>query len=187
MLFRGKDFKCHTRKGKLKVVKRIETGNSSNNPRVNFLRMSSKAPEKTMREPTPSDYMAAAFIVNGIVWGWMQILGSGTIISRLPLRVLSDITYVVYLVAGAVGAILVGNRADTKHLLVGLKSSGYSLVISILIMLTSAPDPTLGLLLALGIAFAAGSIFGSYRVVHLRLAAKRKERKARLEQEKGDS
>ena len=149
--------------------------------------MSSEAQERPKKEPTPSDYMAAAFIVNGIAWGWMQILGSGTIISRLPLRFLSDITYVVYLFAGAVGAILVGNRSDTKHLLIGLKSSGYSLAVSILIMLTSAPDPTLGLLLALGISFAAGSIFGSYRVVHLRLAAKRKERKTRLEQEKEDT
>ena len=149
--------------------------------------MSSDAPENAPREPVPSDYMAAAFIVNGIVWGWMQLLGSGTIISQLPLRFLSDITFIVYLFAGAVGAILVGNRADTKHLLVGLKSSSYSLGVSLLIMMTSAPEPTLGLFLALGIAFAAGSIFGSYRVIHLRLAAKRKELKDRLEQEKKET
>ena len=145
--------------------------------------MSSEAPEKTVKQPVPSDYMAAAMITNGIAWGWMQLLGSGTIISQFPLRFLSDITYVIYLFAGAVGATLVGNRADTKHLLVGLKVSVYSLGLSLLIMLTSAPEPTLGLFLALGVAFAAGSIFGSYRVIHLRLAKKRKERKARLEQE----
>lgn len=144
--------------------------------------MSSEASENILKQPTPSDYMAAAMITNGIAWGWMQLLGSGTNISQLPIRFLSDITYVIYLFAGAVGANLVGNRADTKHLMVGLKVSGYSLGLSLLIMMTSAPDPTLGLLMALGIAFAAGSIFGSYRVIHLRLAAKRKERKARLEQ-----
>jgi hypothetical protein len=149
--------------------------------------MISEAPEKTLKQPTSSDFMAAAFIVNGITWGWMQLLGSGTIISQLPLRFLSDITYVVYLFAGAVGAILVGRRADTKHLLVGLKVSAYSLGVSLLIMLTSAPEPTLGLFLALGIAFATGSIFGSYRVIHLRLAAKRKELKDRLEHEKEEA
>ena len=145
--------------------------------------MSSEAIENTQRQPTPSDYMMAAMFTNGIAWGWMQILGSGTVLSRLPIRFLSDITYVVYLISGAVGAILVGRLADTKHLLVGLKASAYSLGLSLLIMLTSAPEPTLGLFLALGLSFAAGSVFGSYRVIQLRIAKKRKERKERIERE----
>lgn len=130
--------------------------------------------------PTSSDYAAAAMITNGIAWGWMQVLGSGTILSRLPVRFLSDVTYVVYLIAGGVGAYLVGNRAETKHLKVGLIASGYSLGFSLLIMLTSAPEPTLGLFLALGLSFAAGSIFGSYRVIQMRIAKKRKERRKQL-------
>lgn len=141
----------------------------------------------TPTEPTPSDYMAAAMITNGIAWGWMQILGSGTLLSRLPTRFLSDITYVIYLFAGAVGAYLAGKRADTKHLIIGFKSAAYSLGLSLLIMLTSAPEPTLGLLLALTLSFGAGSIFGSYRIIHNRLAAKRKERKAKLQQEKEEA
>ncbi len=165
-------------------------GEASNNRPDYFIRMSAEETTNqlvTANEPTPSDYMAAAMITNGIAWGWMQVLGSRTILSQLPIRFLSDMTFVVYLFSGAVGAILVGNRADTKHLLVGLKVSAYSLGLSLLIMLTSAPEPTLGLLMALGISFATGSIFGSYRVIHLRLAKKRKERKAKLELEKEET
>lgn len=137
----------------------------------------------TPNEPTPSDYMAAAMITNGIAWGWMQILGSGSILSQLPIRYLSDLTFVVYLFSGAVGAYLAGKRADKKHLAIGLKTSVYSLGLSLLIMLTSAPEPTFGLFLALGLSFAAGSIFGSYRIIHNRLAKKRKERKTKLDLE----
>lgn len=173
-------------KGTRRIVKQIENNQGSNTTREYFLEMSAEEPIiKTPEEriPTGGDYAAAAMITNGIAWGWMQILGSGTILSDIPIRFLSDITFVIYLIAGAVGAYLTGKRADSKHLKVGLISSLYSLGFSLLIMLTSAPEPTLGLFLALGVCFGAGSIFGSYRVIQMRTAAKRKERRAQLEQE----
>ena len=144
--------------------------------------MSSEAPEKTQRQPTPSDYMAAAMITNGISWVWIQVLKSGTVLNQIPIRFLTDATFIVYVLSGVIGAFLVGTKTDSKHLAVGLKATGYSIAVNILIMLTDPMPLNLNLLWSMTLSFAAGSVFGSYTALNRSLAAKRKARKAILKE-----
>ena len=103
--------------------------------------MNDQESQKESMVPTPSDYMAAAMITNGIAWVWTQVVNSLTILNQIPIKFLTDITFIVYVLAGAIGAFLAGKRADSKHLQVGLKATGYSLGVNALIMLTN-PCPS---------------------------------------------
>ena len=147
--------------------------------------MNDQESQKESTTPTPSDYMAAAMITNGIAWVWMQVMNSGAILNQLPIRFLTDITFIVYVLAGAIGAFLVGKKAESKHLQVGLKATGYSLGMNALIMLTNPMPLSMNLFWGMSVSFAAGSVFGSYMVLHRSLAAKRKARKAQLLEEVG--
>ncbi len=147
--------------------------------------MNNQESQKESTTPTPSDYMAAAMITNGIAWVWMQVMNSGAILNQLPIRFLTDITFIVYVLAGAIGAFLVGKKAESKHLQVGLKATGYSLGMNALIMLTNPMPLSMNLFWGMSVSFAAGSVFGSYMVLHRSLAAKRKARKAQLLEEVG--
>ncbi len=140
--------------------------------------MNDQESQKESTTPTPSDYMAAAMITNGIAWVWMQVMNGGTILNQIPIRFLTDITFIVYVLAGAIGAFLAGKRVESKHLQVGLKATGYSLGLNALIMLTNPMPLSMNLFWGMSISFAAGSVFGSYMVLHRSLAAKRKARKA---------
>lgn len=147
--------------------------------------MNNQESQKESTTPTPSDYMAAAMITNGIAWVWMQVMNSGAILNQLPIRFLTDITFIVYVLAGAIGAFLVGKKAESKHLQVGLKATGYSLGMNALIMLTNPMPLSMNLFWGMSVSFTAGSVFGSYMVLHRSLAAKRKARKAQLLEEVG--
>ena len=145
--------------------------------------MNDQESQKESVAPTASDYMAAAMITNGIAWVWMQVINSLTMLNQMPIRFLTDITFIVYVLAGAIGAFLAGKRADSKHLQVGLKATGYSLGVNALIMLTNPMPLSMDLFWGMSISFAAGSVFGSYMVLHRSLAAKRKARKAQVLEE----
>ena len=145
--------------------------------------MNDQESQKESVAPTASDYMAAAMITNGIAWVWMQDINSLTMLNQMPIRFLTDITFIVYVLAGAIGAFLAGKRADSKHLQVGLKATGYSLGVNALIMLTNPMPLSMDLFWGMSISFAAGSVFGSYMVLHRSLAAKRKARKAQVLEE----
>ena len=145
--------------------------------------MNDQESQKESVAPTASDYMAAAMITNGIAWVWMQVINSLTMLNQMPIRFLTDITFIVYVLAGAIGAFLAGKRADSKHLQVGLKATGYSLGVNALIMLTNPMPLSMNLFWGMAISFAAGSVFGSYMVLHRSLSAKRKTRKAQMLEE----
>jgi hypothetical protein len=158
--------------------------NSSNNPVGYLLQMSSETSEKPPSQPIPSDYMAAGMIMNGIAWVWIQVLKSGTVLNQIPIRFLTDVTFIVYVLSGVIGAFLVGTKTDSSHLVVGLKATGYGLALNILIMLTDPMPLNLNLLWSMTLSFAAGSVFGSYMALNHSLAAKRKARKAQLKEAK---
>ena len=145
--------------------------------------MNDQESQKESMAPTASDYMAAAMITNGIAWVWTQVVNSLTILNQIPIKFLTDITFIVYVLAGAIGAFLAGKRADSKHLQVGLKATGYSLSVNALIMLTNPMPLSMDLFWGMSISFAAGSVFGSYMVLHRSLAAKRKARKVQVLEE----
>jgi len=116
--------------------------------------MNDQESQKESVVPTASDYMAAAMITNGIAWVWMQVINSLTMLNQMPIRFLTDITFIVYVLAGAIGAFLAGKMPLSMNLFWGM-----------------------------AISFAAGSVFGSYMVIHRSLAAKRKARKAQMLEE----
>ncbi len=126
--------------------------------------------------------MAAAMITNGISWVWIQVLKSGTVLNQIPIRFLTDATFIVYVLSGLIGAFLVGTKTDSKHLAVGLKATGYSIAVNILIMLTDPMPLNLNLLWSMTLSFTAGSVFGSYTALNHSLATKRKARKAILKE-----
>jgi hypothetical protein len=142
--------------------------------------MNDQESQKESVAPTASDYMAAAMITNGIAWVWTQVINSLTILNQIPIKFLTDITFIVYVLAGAIGAFLAGKRADSKHLQVGLKATGYSIGVNALIMLTNPMPLSMDLFWGMSVSFAAGSVFGSYMVLHRSLAAKRKARKSQV-------
>ncbi|MCW4050259.1 MAG: hypothetical protein NWE89_11060 [Candidatus Bathyarchaeota archaeon] len=130
--------------------------------------------EKGPKIPTQTDYLAGAMLANGIVWVWMQALSLFRgVTSQLPIRLLTDASFLVYVFAGYFSASQVGKRADTKHLNVGLRTAGYSWIGSLIIMFTMASEPTLSLAVTLLICFVAGSVVGGYMIIRRRLQKRR--------------
>jgi hypothetical protein len=122
------------------------------------------------RKPTTNDYLAGAMLANGILWIWNQALGTmPNLFSQVPPGILADITYVIYLIAAIVASNQVCTRASSKHLIVGIKSALLSWVLSLLIMLSMAPNPTVGLTLSLLLCFLAGGVVGAYLIIRSRL------------------
>ena len=114
-------------------------------------------------EPELSDYIAGAMLANGIVWIWLQALGSMRgFFSRLPIGLLADISFVVYLLAGIVASYQVCRKASSGHLIVGVKFAAYAWALSLLFMLSMLPEPTTGMATVFLVCFAAGGIAGAY-------------------------
>jgi len=120
--------------------------------------------------PNFNDYMAGAMIANGVIWIWGQLLGDFEgLFSGIPMGVLADISYVLYLSVTVVASMLVCGRASTGHLMVGARFAGTAWVLSLFIMITTAPNPTLGLAFALLVIFAMGGIAGAYLTIRRRM------------------
>lgn len=130
-----------------------------------------KKPATTVeRKPTTNDYLAGAMLANGIVWIWNQALRTmPNFFSQVPPGILADITYVIYLIAAIVASNQVCTRASSMHLIVGIKSALFSWVLSLIIMLSMAPNPTIGLALSLLLCFLAGGVVGAYLIIQFRL------------------
>ena len=122
------------------------------------------------RKPTTNDYLAGATLANGIVWIWNQALGAmPNIFSQVHPSILANISYVVYLLGAILAANQVCRRASSKHLIVGIKSALFSWALSLLVMLSMAPNPAIGLALSLLLCFLAGGVVGAYLIIRSRL------------------
>ena len=112
--------------------------------------------EKT---PNLNDYLAGAILANGVVWMWAQAL---PYLKRVPVTLLAEASYIIYLAGGIGSSYLVCKRTSSKHLFVGIKLAALTWVFSILLMLTIAAEPTSGLAIALFVIFMGGGVAGAY-------------------------
>ena len=123
-----------------------------------------------VRTPNFNDYLAGAMVANGVIWIWGQLLADFEgFFSAIPIGVLADISYVLYLFATIVASMLVCGRASTGHLVVGVRFAGTAWVLSLFIMITTAPNPTLGLAFSLLVIFAMGGVAGAYLTIRRRM------------------
>jgi len=120
--------------------------------------------------PNFNDYMAGAMISNGVIWIWGQLVGTFEgFFSGIPAGIIADLSYVLYLLVTIVASMLVCSRASTGHLMVGARFAGTAWVLSLLIMITTAPNPSPGLAIALLMIFAMGGIAGAYLTIRRRM------------------
>lgn len=118
------------------------------------------------RVPNLTDYMAGAMVANGFVWMWAQALPH---LSWIPFTLLAEASYVIYLLGGIVASYLVCKRASSRQLIVGLKFAAIAWAFSIIMMLSIAAEPTVGLAVALLVCFAMGGVAGAYLALKSRL------------------
>lgn len=115
------------------------------------------------RTPSVTDYMAGAMLANGVVWIWLQALDNlSTMFSKVPIGLLADASFLIYLAGGVASSYLVCTRTTSGHLLVGLKFSALAWVISLFFVFTSPAEPTMGFVLSLLACFVAGGVSGAY-------------------------
>lgn len=102
-------------------------------------------------------------LANGIIWIWVQALGSlHTIFSRVPLGLLASVSFVAYLSSGIVSSYIVCKRTTSEHLFVGLKVAALAWIVSLFFMLSETAEPTVGLAVTLLACFAGGGVAGAY-------------------------
>jgi len=120
--------------------------------------------------PDVNDYLAGAILANGFIWIWNLILRQFRIpLSRLPVMLLADISLAIYLLAGGVSAYLVGRRASRRHLIVSLKVSFLSWLLSILLVLSMALKPIVGSIIIFLLCLHVGGVAGGYFALKRRL------------------
>ena len=134
--------------------------------------MSGEEENETPEDGSPNfnDYMAAAMVANGVIWIWGQLLGTFEgLFSGIPTGILADLSYVLYLLVTIVASMLVCGRASSRHLMVGARFAGTAWVLSLLVMVTTAPNPSLGLAFSLLLIFAMGGLAGAYLTIRRRM------------------
>lgn len=125
------------------------------------------------RQPDLSDYIAGAMLANGIVWIWLQMLSSmRNLFSKIPVGILADVSFVIYLLSGIVASYQVCKRSSSGHLVAGVKFAAFAWGLSIFIMLSMVSEPSIEMATTFLVCFAAGGIAGAY--LSLRSALRRK-------------
>lgn len=134
---------------------------------------------ESLRAPNNTDYLAGAMLANGIVWIWMQalsLIGEDAFI--VPKGLLTDLSFLIYIFGGYYAATQVCKRADTGHLIVGLKTAGYASAMALVIMLTMISQLNIGIALSISISLFAGGILAGYMRIRERLQKRRVELEA---------
>jgi hypothetical protein len=135
--------------------------------------------KKGPREPNNTDYLAGAMLANGVIWIWMQALSLiGEDVFIVPKGLLTDLSFIIYIFGGYIAASQVCKRADTHHLIVGLKTAGYASIMALVIMFTMISQLNIGIVLSISVCLFAGSVLGGYMFVRERLQRRRLELEA---------
>ncbi|MFP3951425.1 MAG: hypothetical protein ACLFVP_04715 [Candidatus Bathyarchaeia archaeon] len=111
------------------------------------------------------DYLAGGMLTNGLIWFWISIT---PYLSWINEYTLANLSYVIYLSASILSAVLVCRKTLSKHLIVGLKLAAFTIFFSIPLLLTSRII-SIGFAIALFMIYIFGSIVGSYLALHLKL------------------
>ena len=134
---------------------------------------------KGPRKPNNTDYLAGAMLANGIIWIWMQVLSLiGEDVFIVPKGLLTDLSFLIYVFGGYYAASQVCKRADSQHLIVGLKTAGYASVMALVIMVTMISQLKISIVLSVSISLFAGGVLGGYMFVRKRLQRRRLELEA---------
>lgn len=129
------------------------------------------------RNPNLTDYMAGAMLANGSVWIWSMILSYfPDPISKIPIVILAVTAYAIYISGSALSSYLVCKRTSSNHLMVGLKLAGLAWLFSLIMMLSSTTDPTLGAAMMLLVCYLAGGLAGAYMALRSELRPRRADR-----------
>ena len=131
---------------------------------------------KSLREPSNTDYLAGAMLANGVVWIWMQalsLIGEDAFI--VPKVMLADLSFLIYIFGGYTAATQVCKRADTGHLIVGLKTAGYASAMALVIMLTMISQLNIAIALSISICLFVGGVLAGYMHIRKRLQKRRLE------------
>ena len=109
-------------------------------------------------------------LANGIVWTWLQGLSAMRgFFSKVPVGLLADISFVIYLLSGIIASYQVCKKASSNHLAVGVKFALFAWGLSLLIMMSMVTEPSIGMATALLVCFAGGGIAGAYLSLRSRL------------------
>lgn len=109
-------------------------------------------------------------LANGIVWIWLQGLSAMRgFFSKVPVGLLADISFVIYLLSGIVASYQVCKKASSNHLVVGVKFALFAWGLSLFIMLSMVTEPSMGMATTLIVCFAGGGIAGAYLSLRSRL------------------
>ena len=109
-------------------------------------------------------------LANGIVWTWLQGLSAMRgFFSKVPVGILADISFVIYLLSGIVASYQVCKKASSNHLVVGVKFALFAWGLSLLIMMSMVTEPSVGMATTLLVCFAGGGIAGAYLSLRSRL------------------
>ena len=129
--------------------------------------------------PNLNDYLAGAILANGFVWIWSLALGHfSDLFERIPPVILANASYVIYLSGGIVSSYLVCKRASSGHIFVGLKLVALTWAFSIVLMLSIATEPSIGLAIVFLVIFTAGGVAGAYLALRSRLKPRRAQAEA---------
>jgi len=126
-------------------------------------------------EPTQNDYTAGAIMANGIIWLWMESFSVFRgVFSNIPPTILSDLTYIVFIMAGYFSSQQVAKRSERNQLIASLRCALYSWLGSLFMMITMPGTPTISLALSILVCLLAGSVFGTYMLIRGRIIKRRK-------------
>jgi len=122
------------------------------------------------RQPNLNDYLAGGLLSNGLVWMWIIALGYLANLSpTLSPAILADLSYVMYLVAGGLASYLVCKRAYSRHIVVAFRLVAIEWVFTVMLMLSMAAEPSIGMAVALLICFTMSGIAGAYLALRSQL------------------
>ena len=114
------------------------------------------------RAPVIFDYFAAGLLTSSLVWFWLQLIAY---FPQLPIESLG----LFYIAASAASTYLVCRRTTRGQLGVGIKTALFSLVMTVLILLSFGLDLNTDFLIQLIIGYLFGSMVAAYLALRSRL------------------
>ena len=121
-----------------------------------------------------NDLLAGAMLTNGFIWSWMIGLRLfPTISGNLDVRILTYLSFMMYLLSSYVSSYFVCKRVSRGHLIISLKLTFLSWIFSVILMFLVYNAPSIGLSLSLLASFFMGDIAGAYMILRLRLRSQK--------------
>jgi hypothetical protein len=123
-----------------------------------------------------TDYMAGALLGNGPVWMWSMALAHvPSMFSALPPILVWGLSLMINIAGGCLASYVVCGRAEGETLPVALRLVAAEWAFSIMMLLSTASEPSIGQAVFLLICFTAGGLIGAYLSLWRRLRGRGKD------------